>query len=290
MLLRYILHNDAILDAAEPCLTPGQIGLLAGWGVFSTIRVSGGVLFAYERHFARMQRDAANLRVPFPQDQAWMQQRLLKLIEANGVSDATLRVVVVRNKGGLWQGPVDRDFDLIALLAPINDWGAAVKLGLVEQGRHAQSRFAGTKVLSWAFNLTWYEEAHVEGFDEVVLLDEHGHVSECTSANIFAAMPGGEVWTPPLTCGCLPGVTRELLVAGEVQAPGIKVIERAMKPQDLEAASEVFITSTTRDLLPVASIAGLNIKQGSDISDQLNQAFHNYRTDYVRGVTESAQA
>jgi branched-chain amino acid aminotransferase len=189
-------------------------------------------------------------------------------------------VVVVRNKGGLWQGPVERDFDLIALMTDLKAWGGAVKLGVVEQARHSANRFTGTKVLSWAFNLTWYEEAHCEDLDEVVLLDEKGHVSECTSANIFA-VKGGEVWTPPLTSGCLPGVTRELLLSDEIRVPGYRVSERELTLADLEDADEVFITSTTRDLLPVKSIAGLRVKEDGKACASLCSALREYTERYV---------
>src|SRR5260370_34016631 len=95
-----LLHNDEIQDAGELSLAPGQTGLMTGWGVFSTIRVSQGVLFAFERHFERMRFDAEALHVPFPADAGWLQSSLLKLVEANGARDATLRACVVRNKGG----------------------------------------------------------------------------------------------------------------------------------------------------------------------------------------------
>lgn len=277
---RFILHNDAIRDASEPCLSPGQVGLLSGWGVFSTIRVARGVMFAYERHFARMKRDAELLRVPFPTDASWMQEQLLRLIEANGAFDATLRVVVVRNKGGIWEGPVQRDFDLIALTTDLKDWGSTVKLTVMDQARQSGSRFAGTKVLSWAFNLAMYEEAQCQGFDEVVLLDENGFVSECTSANIFVAS-GSNVWTPPLSAGCLPGVTRELLVQREVSVPEYQVAERKLALTDLESADSVFITSTTRDLLAVESIAGLNIRQNDRACRILGAALREYIERYV---------
>ena len=86
--------------------------------------------------------------------------------------------------------------------------------------RHAACQFAGTKILSWAMNLTWLESAQARGFDEVILLNERGEVAECTSANIFIAN-GSQVWTPPLSSGCLPGITREVLL-GEIRVPGIR--------------------------------------------------------------------
>jgi branched-chain amino acid aminotransferase len=137
--------------------------------------------------------------------------------------------------------------------------------------------------LSWSQNLTWYEEARQRGFDEAVLLNECGEVSECTSANIFAAT-GGEVYTPPLDSGCLPGVTRELLLE-VVHVPGIKVTERALTPQDLERADQVFITSTTRDLLPAVFIEGLNVRNSRNVVDPLVKALEEYRAGYVKQNT-----
>ena len=232
---RFLLYNGRICEVSENLLSPGHVGLLSGWGVFSTIRVFDGVLFAFERHWARMKRDAEKLRVPFPPAPGELEQELLKLINANQAPNATLRVVVVRNRGGLWEGPgIDRDYDIIAFTTSVKDWGPNVRLGLVQQARHSASPFAGTKMLSWSFNLIWLEDAQRRGYDEVVLLNERGEVSECTSANIFACC-GNQVWTPPLNSGCLPGITRELLL-NEVRTPGISVGEKRLMPTDLEDA------------------------------------------------------
>jgi branched-chain amino acid aminotransferase len=64
----YVLHNDQIQKSTDLCLAPGQVGLLSGWGVFSTLRIADGVPFAWDRHWARLQRDAAALHVPLPHD------------------------------------------------------------------------------------------------------------------------------------------------------------------------------------------------------------------------------
>lgn len=281
---RLFLHNDDILDTHAKTLSAGQTGLLNGWGVFSTIRVEEGVLFAFERHWERMRHDARLMHVPFPSDPAWLKSRLIRLIEANSASNATLRVAVVRNHGGFFEGPDQtRDFDLIAFTTNRNPWGDSVRLAVKPFARYAQNEFAGAKILSWAHNLTWYEEAHQRGFDEMLLLNERGEASECTSANIFA-LRGREVWTPPLTSGCLPGVTRALALE-EVRAPGIMVLEKTMRPTDLESADQVFISSTTRDFLPVSEIEGLKIRNQGAVMQELSKAFEHYRQAYVAAAT-----
>jgi len=276
-----LLHNDEILDAHAKTLSPGQTGLMNGWGVFSTMRVADGVLFAFERHWRRMHQDATRMHVPFPADPEWMHSRLLKLVDANHAENATLRVIVVRNRGGLYEGPdLERDFDLIAFTTGLNSWSDSVRLALKPHGRYAQSEFAGAKILSWAQNLTWYEEAHQRGLDEYVLLNERGEISECTSANIFT-VEGSNVLTPPLSSGCLPGVTRELLL-GEIRVPGFTVHEKTLMPSDLARADQVMITSSTRDLLPASFIEGVDVRNASSAARDLAQAFREYREVYVR--------
>ncbi len=286
---RFILHNEEIHKASEKLLSPGQVGLLSGWGVFSTIKVKDGVLFAFERHWARICRDAGLLRVPLPADPERVRASLNRLVEKNGAHSSTMRVVIVRNRGGMWEGPdPSRSSDLIAFTAESHDWGDSARLEYVPQARHAASMFAGTKTLSWAMNLVWLEAAQSRGFDEVILLNERGEIAECTSANIFAANEN-EVWTPPLTSGCLPGITRELLL-GEVRAPGVRVIEKALTPKDLESASEVFITSTTRGLLPVGTIGDRSIPNTGPARESLRAAFLAYEREYVTRAGQLVRA
>ena len=136
-------------------------------------------------------------------------------------------------------------------------------------------------------SLLWHEIPFLVGKSELVtsaprnrastkwmLLNERGEIAECTSANIFI-VNGDAVSTPPLSAGCLPGVTRALLLE-EIRVPGVKVAEKTLLQRDLEAADEIFITSTTRDLMPVASVDGLKIQQGRRVRDRLQEAFSAY--------------
>lgn len=250
-----------------------------GWGVFSTIRVYDGVMFAWQRHWDRMVRDAQKLHVPMP-SQNDLYDQLMKLIAGNNAQNATLRVCVVRNRGGMFEGPAEKPaYDTIAFTRDVNDWGESVKLGIVQQARHAENEFAGTKVLSWAFNLAWYEAAHASGFDEVVLLNERNEVSECTSANIFV-VHDDRVLTPALrSSGCLAGITRDVILN---DLPGLKVDERTLLLPDLQNADEIFITSTTREVLPVGYIDQIGSKTiHGRITNRVREAFQAYTRTYT---------
>ncbi|MBN9660949.1 MAG: aminotransferase class IV [Acidobacteria bacterium] len=287
MIRPQLLHNGQIRPSSEFILNPGQVGLLSGWGIFSTIKVVEGVLFEFNRHWARLSRDADLLRVPFPWAAAELEEMLLRLVEANQDFNATMRVAVVRNLGTMWSGPVTEPaFDLIALTAARSNWGGACKLGIVPNARHAACVFTGTKTTSWAMNLVWYEEAHQRGQDEVVLLNERGEVCECTSANIFACF-GDIAVTPPLSSGCLPGITRQILVE-KIKNSDIQVVEKTISLDDLERADGIFITSSTRDLLPVSEVEGLAVQTGDRVRQALAAEFARYERDYVARAARRA--
>jgi len=272
----HILYNGEVREASESLLRAGQVGLLSGWGVFSTLRVRNGALFAFERHWARMMRDARLLNVAMPGDPRQLERQLMRLAQANGKPDCTLRLVVVRNAGGMWAGnPAGTpESDVIALTADSKDWGHDVRLTVQANARYAANEFAGAKILSWGANLVWAERAQRQGFDEVILLNEHGRVAECTSANIFAVF-GNDVWTPPVSDGCLPGITREVLL-NEIHIPGLRIFERGMTIADLEAADEVCITSTTRDLLPIREISGTALGTKAEVRERVTEAFRSF--------------
>jgi branched-chain amino acid aminotransferase len=104
-------------------------------------------------------------------------------------------------------------------------------------------------------------------------------VTECTSANIFA-VHGSEVWTAPVSAGCLPGITRELLLE-EVRVPGVRVLEKTLLPEDLESADDVFITSSTRDLVGVSQIGDKTLSTCDNVRTKLLVEFRRYLHDYV---------
>ena len=281
MIHRLIFHNDRIVPIEQARLSPGQAGLLNGWGLFTTMRIFRGEAFAYERHWRRIEKDAGRIRLPFPFDPAQVRRHLQELLHANQVVEGTARIYMIYNHVGLWRSDESMpQVDLILCTAGLPPHPEQARLNIAEHGRHAASPLAGVKVTSWLNNVWHLAEAQTQGWNEVVLLNERGEVAECTSANIFC-VKNGKVSTPPLSSGCLEGVTRGLLL--EI-APrnGILLVQQTLMPEDLYAADEVFITSTNRSLLGISEIAGhkYSVVMGP-IAQKLELAFDAAMREYV---------
>jgi branched-chain amino acid aminotransferase len=248
-----IFHNDRIIPLQEGLLSPGQMGLLVGWGVFTTLRIYEGIPFAFDRHWARMSHDADRLGMNLIHAQEAVRHAVTKLAEANHRPEGMARLSFVKNHGGLWAQAGNRpETDLLIFTRELVQWPAIHRLKLQPHAIYSATRLAGVKMLSWVQNVALLERAHAEGFDDVLLLNERGHIAECTSANVFL-IRGRKVLTPPLSAGCLPGVTREVL-REVVPRADLELIEDNLTPDDLSSAAEVFITSTTREVAAVGSI------------------------------------
>jgi branched-chain amino acid aminotransferase len=285
MIHRYIFHNDKVLPVEQVRLSPGQSGLLNGWGLFTTMRIVQGVAFAFERHWKRLTRDAERTRCPFPFEEETVRAQMGEVLRANDVREGCARIYAFGNQTGSWRS--DETFpaaDLVICSSGLPAYRDPLRLGLLEQGRHAASPLAGVKVTSWLPNVWALYEAQRDGNDEVILLNERGEVSECTAANIFCAREG-RVWTPPLSSGCLAGITREVMMEIGPGA-GVPVEERALFPPDLYGADEVFISSTNRTMLNVSSIAGRAVGIPREpIARKLEKVFAEYVREYVSART-----
>ena len=289
MIHRYVFHNDRLVPIDQVRLSPGQGGLLSGWGLFTTMRIFQGEAFAYERHWRRLEKDSGRTRLPFPFDPAQVRRQLNDLLKANQVVEGTARIYMIYNRVGAWQSDeVMPVVDLILCTAGLPPHPEPARLTIGAHGRHAASPLAGVKVTSWLNNVWHLAEAQKAGWSEVVLLNERGEVAECTTANIFS-VKDGTVSTPPLSSGCLEGVTRSVLL--EIgPRNGVAMIEQTLTPEELYSADEVFITSTNRSLLGVREVAGHKYPTApGPIAQKLEQAFGVAMLDYVAQQTASAR-
>ena len=273
---KLVFHNGRVLPLNEVRLSPGQAGLLNGWGVFSTVRIYEGHPFAFEFHWERLSKDAALLEIPLPITREQCYDSVMELIKANKVHDGCMRIYFVLNKAGIWcsDEPMPQT-DWIMYTVDLPMRRGAVKLALQENGRQAMHPLAGTKVISWLQNVWVVEKAHHRGFEDAILLNEFGNVTEATAANLYIVKKE-KVVTAPLSSGCLAGVSRLLFkkIGAEL---GISINERDFTPEELFAADEVFITSTTRQVQPVGQIENHTFAQApGPMTTKLSDLFDEY--------------
>jgi branched-chain amino acid aminotransferase len=225
--------DGEVMLASEAVIPATDEGLLRGDGAFEVIRVYDGKPFALEEHLSRLERSAANLRLAVDLEavraDAW---RLLAQAGA-GPEHALLRIVITR--GGrrlLLTEPMVREPDQVRL-ATIT---------------YSPTRVLdGVKSLSYAANMLASRLAQERGFDDALLVTPHGRVLEAPTSSIFW-VADGSLFTPPLDEHILASITRALVldVTGAV--------ERACTLDELLAAEEAFLASTTREVEPIAAI------------------------------------
>ena len=168
MIHRYVFHNDRLMPVEDVRLSPGQSGLLSGWGLFTTLRVADGVPFAFERHWHRLAKDATKTHCPFPFEENRVRAQLGDVLLANKVKDGTARIYVIYNQRGFWASEESfPDADLLIYSAGLPAYREPARLGIREQGRHAASPLAGVKVTSWLLNVWNLYEAQQNGYDRL---------------------------------------------------------------------------------------------------------------------------
>jgi branched-chain amino acid aminotransferase len=278
---RHVFHNDQLLPIEKVRLSPGQAGLISGWGLFTTLRIVRGEAFAFERHWRRLEKDAAITRLPMPYAGPRVRVQLQEVIRANKVADGCARIYLIYNQFGFWRSDESQpSVDLVIYTAALPEHREPVRLTVREHGRHAASALSGVKTISWLNNVWSVGEAQKEGFDEVIMLNERGELAECTAANLYI-VKGDNVFTPPLNAGCLEGVTRSILfeIAGEA---GANLREQSLKLEDLYAADEVFISSTNRNVIGVGEVTGHKFAGApGPVTKRMNDVFTTYVIDYV---------
>lgn len=281
MIHRHVFHNEQLLPIEKMRISPGQAGVICGWGLFTTLRIVDGEAFAFERHWRRLEKDASTIRMPILYTGPRVRVNLQEVIRANGVTEGCARIYLVYNQVGFWRSDEAMpQVDLVIYTAPLPEYREPVRLTLREHGRHAAAPLAGVKTISWLPNVWSVAEAQKEGFDEVILLNERGEVAECTAANVYL-VKDDKILTPPLSSGCLEGVTRGILfeIAGEA---GVGVKEQVLRPEDLYGADEVFISSTNRNVIGVGEIAGHGLTGApGPVTKRVDEAFGAYVKEYV---------
>ncbi len=290
------LHN-----ATECVISPLDRGFLYGDAVYEVWRTYHGVVFTYAEHWARLEASAAalHLQLPFDAETAWRElARTVAAFRAT-VPDADelyIRLQISRGGGAIGLDPALADEPtwvfLVQALPQVSEdkMRAGLRVTVAENIRrnHPQTVNPAWKTGNYLNNVLALHEAKAKGADEVLILNLDGDVTEA-STMIVAFVRGGEVITPPLDAGILPGITRRVTLREIATRAGVTMREATVRPEELAAMDEAFFLSTTKDVTPIASINGHAYRIGAEsLTLKLKAAFADYAREHSAAHPERA--
>lgn len=268
--------NGEVVDAGEARISPFDHGLLVGDGVFETVTTVGGVPFAWTRHYRRLVRSAEGLGFAVPaSDDLFRAARAV--IEANGLDEARVRVTVTSGPGPLGSERGDAGATALVSVSEVTPWGPTTDVVVVPWPRNERGATAGLKTTSYAENARALAYAKERGGGEAIFTNTRGDLCEGTGTNVYVVR-GGRIETPPLSSGCLDGVTRQLLLELCTDLE-LDVVEIDLPVSALADADEVFISSSTRGAQPVAHVDGRPVPSApGPVTEKLMAAYEDLLT------------
>jgi len=264
-------------------------GFLYGDSVFETVRTYDGTPFMLTEHLERLawsaERTAMTLPVPVEELVSEVSAQIRE-VGARLACDVTARVMVTRGEGALGLDPsgatTPRRYVIFSRFKSLPPEWYDAGVAVVSYSTHRPSDAArGAKVANYLESILAIRHARDLGAHEAIVLTGDGHVVEGTTSNVLA-VSCGDLLTPPDYETFLPGITRRVVL--ELAAGlGLRVVARRLEPADLAAADEVFLTSTIREVLPVASVDGHQIGDGvpGPKTRELAAAFRAFTSAYV---------
>jgi branched-chain amino acid aminotransferase len=243
--------NGQIVDESAAGVALFDHGLTVGDGVFETIAVRRGTALAASRHLDRLARSAAGMMLPAP-DLPALRQAVADTVAANpGIERGALRVTYTSGPGtvGSTRGGVGPT--TIVTARELSPYPEVVDVVTVSWPRNERGALAGLKTTSYAENVMALAIAHGQGASEAVFANTVGHLCEGSGSNIFIVL-GGRLVTPPLSSGCLAGITRGLIL----ERLECDIDQRDLPIGALGEADEAFLTSALRDVQPIGRIDG----------------------------------
>jgi len=255
----YYLCDGEIKPVEQLTLSPRDQGLLYGFSLFETMLVKQGRVIMLQQHLQRLTGSAASMGITIGADRDLLAENSIAAVESADVTDGVLRLTVTAGSADSWMGLIlfsvqkgipypperyDQGFSLLTLGYPRNEKSPLI--------RH--------KSANYMENILGRREALQLGYDEGLFLNSLGNVAEGTVSNIFAVQKG-ELITPPLEAGLLPGTVRQLVIE---LAPlmGYQCREEDITTKDIKRADECFLTNSLLGIMPATSLDGKDIGSG----------------------------
>lgn len=275
-----IYVNGRMVSKSQAMVSVYDHGLLYGDGVFEGIRVYKGKIFKCGQHMERLWRSAEAIHLKIPVSREQMVQILRDCIEANGISDGYIRLLVTRGYGTLGLDPRKCPTAGVVCIADQIQLYSKEKyekgMGIIVAKRPRTPIACldpRIKSLNYLNNILAKVEAIDVGCDEAIMLNIDGYVCECTGDNIFV-IKNGQVFTPPSDSGILEGITRRF-VMDLCTETGIRCDVKNMTPEEVKGADEVFLTGSAAEIIAVTQIDDIRVGSGMEgpVTRRLREAF-----------------
>jgi branched-chain amino acid aminotransferase len=280
--------NGTVTRAEEARVSVLDNGFTFGDAVYETLRTYSGRPFRLGDHLRRLRASAGRLGIAVPVADDELRRRLDELLARAGNPESYIRLIVTRG-----EGDISYNFDrvkgptVVMAVKPFPVYpethyrdGVDVIVSTIRRN-HRQALDPAIKSCNLLNNILAVRESQARGAAEAILLNLDGQVAEGASTNVFAVR-AGTLRTPPLTAGILAGITRDV-VLDLARRLGIPTGDEPLAPADLRGADEAFLTSTTRELVPVRTIDGQPVGSGrpGPVTQRLLAAF---REEAARGT------
>lgn len=284
----YIYLNDRLVPASEAVVSVYDHGFLYGDGIYETMRVYDGVVFKLDEHLLRLGRSASLIGLSLPKSADGLKLAVYETLSANALRNAYLRLTVSRGRGPVGLDPeLCKEPTLVVMAEEFKEYPRRfyeLGVGLVTAQTRRNLREAvdpRIKSLNFLNNILAKMEAKGGGAYEALMLNASGHLAECTVSNVFFLFEE-ILHTPSVECGILDGITREI-VLGLALREGLRVREGEFDKEAVYRASEVFITNTTLEVMPVSRVDDRRYEVG-DVSRLLKKAYAEEVRAYTANV------
>ena len=271
-----IFLNDRIVPEDEAMVSVFDHGFLYGDGIYETMRAYDGIVFMLERHIGRLNRSASLIQLTVPSPDV-IRDAVYETMRANGLKSAYVRVTVSRGKGPIGLDPALCPKPGFVVIAedfkdyPEKYYDEGVKFIIAKTRRNLKEALnPQIKSLNFLNNILARIEARERGAYEALMLNADGMLCEGTVCNIFF-VTDNILCTPSVDTGLLDGITRELVI-DLAKGMGMRVREGAFRPEDLFGASEVFLTNTTSEVMPVSQVEDVTYAAG-EVAKRLRQLY-----------------
>ena len=275
--------DDKLVDEKDAKISVFDHGLLYGDGVFEGIRVYNSSVFELEAHIRRLYDSAKAIRLEIPMSRSELISAVEKTVEANGVIDGYIRLLVTRGVGTLGLNPfICEDSRLIIIadniqLYPEELYETGMKvISATTVRNHPLAIPPQVKSMNYLNNILAKIEALDNDVPEAIMYNHEGYVAEATGDNVFIVRDG-VIYTPPAEAGSLEGITRGVVIrlAGE---ENLEVVEKNLTRFDLYVCDEFFLTGTAAEVIGIVEIDGRVIGDGKpgSITKLLRKKFFKY--------------